>query len=557
MPRIPRATGRRSRAYKPRDPPLNYMSEKLSTQEVQVSTVNSGPKWKSWLFSKEDHREITKKYADETLDLMDQHDAEVAEISPEQEKKLVRKLWLTVLPLVCLVNATLFVDKNAISYASLTGVFQDMSLTKQDYNNIQTYFYVGYLLGQFPSHLAFQKLPISRYVTFVTATWCLLSLCTLGCKSYGGLSALRFFLGFFESGITPCVEHTIAMFFTVEEQAIVNPIFWVSCIGVDIPCGFISYGLQHTTVWRPWKWYWLFVGLLSALVSVACFFVYPDNPATARFFTVEERVHIVRRVKRSSRSSIEQKTFKTYQFVETVKDPITWLFVVAIFLNMLENSTTYEASIVYKALGFSNLTTTLLMVVQTGFGVFCAIAGSIALRIFRRQSVYVACVCLFVAWLGGMLAVTIPYDNKPGILAGIFMTRPNGTAYIIIFSLCTTTAAGYTKKLTRTALFMVAYSIANFISPQLWQSEYAPRYIVSWSVQIVCSFTLCPLCLLVIRYILLRRNRQRLAAMESDDGDDYGYIDENGENGEIVRQKVDVSMLDLTDLENKKFIYPL
>ncbi|KAG7736543.1 hypothetical protein KL923_004464 [Ogataea haglerorum] len=125
-------TGRRSRAYKPRDPPLNNMSEKLSTQEVQVSTVNSGPKWKSWLFSKEDHREITKKYADETLDLMDQHDAEVAEISPEQENKLVRKLWLTVLPLVCLVNATLFVDKNAISYASLTGVFQDMSLTKQD-----------------------------------------------------------------------------------------------------------------------------------------------------------------------------------------------------------------------------------------------------------------------------------------------------------------------------------------------------------------------------------------------------------------------------------------
>ncbi|KAG7819866.1 hypothetical protein KL909_004615 [Ogataea angusta] len=104
---------------------------------------------------------------------------------------------------------------------------------------------------------------------------------------------------------------------------------------------------------------------------------------------------------------------------------------------------------------------------------------------------------------------------------------------------------------------MVAYSVANFISPQLWQSEYAPRYIVSWSVQIVCSFTLCPLCLLVIRFILLRRNRQRLAAMENDDTEDYGYIDVKDDSGDVVRQKVDVSMLDLTDLENKKFIYPL
>jgi hypothetical protein len=36
-----------------------------------------------------------------------------------------------------------------------------------------------------------------------------------------------------------------------------------------------------------------------------------------------------------------------------------------------------------------------------------------------------------------------------------------------------------------------------------------------------------------------------------------GYIEQTTESGEIVKTKVDISMLDLTDLENKFFIYPL
>ncbi|KAH3669235.1 hypothetical protein OGAPHI_001356 [Ogataea philodendri] len=541
------------------------MSEKSETKANEsvrsnsVSKVETKSGWKNWFASTNDHREIDKKLADVTLDLIDQNGGKVAELTPEKEKKLKWKLWLTILPLVFVVNATLFIDKNAISYSSLTGVFKDMKLTKEDYNNTQTFFYVGYLVGQFPSHYLFQKFPISKYLTAATASWTLLSFCTLASKSYGGLSALRFFLGFAESGITPCLEHTITMFFTIEEQAIVNPIFWISCLGVDVPTGFIAYGLQYTSRWRPWKWYWTFVGIISAIVSTVCFLIYPDNPASSKLFSVEERVHIIERVKKSSRSSIEQKVFKKYQFFETLKDPVSWLFSLAIFFNMLENSTSYQSSIIYTSLGFNNFTTTLLMVIQKGFATVCAIAGSLLLWKFKKQSTLVAIVFTSISWLGALLAMCFPYSNKIGILAGVFLTNADGTAYIIIFSLCTTTAAGYTKKLTRTMMFMFAYSIANFISPQLWQPQYAPRYYVSWAIMLALSYTSCPVCLLIIRFILIRRNKARLQALaeEEDDDSEYGYIDVTDENGELVRQKVDASMLDLTDFENKRFIYPL
>lgn len=504
-------------------------------------------------------QEIEKKYADETYELIQNYDGEIGELTPEKEKKLVRKLWLTVLPIVFVVNATLFIDKDAISYSSLLGVFHDMDINKAKYNNIQTYFYVGYLIGQIPSHLLFQKIPVSKYITLATGCWALISFCTLASKSYGGMSCLRFFLGIVESGITPCLEHTISMFFTIEEQAYVNPIFWISCLGIDVPTGFIAYGLQFTTKWRPWKWYWLFVAILSTIVCILSFFLYPDNPASSILFTTEEKVHIIRRIKKQSKSAIEQKTFKKYQFIEAIKDPISWLFFLFCIMDMLENSTTYQASIIYTSLGFSNLTSTLLMVVQNGFSTFCGLCGSIALFLFKKQSCLVAAIFLIPAFAGALIAISIAYDNKPGLLAGIFLTRTNGTAYIIGLSLSQATAAGYTKRLTRTVLFMIAYGIGNIVSPQMWRPQYAPRYRVPWIIQLIFCWFLAPLTLLLIRTILSRRNKERLALMEQEDNDelDYGYIDTVDEEGNKIKQKVDISMLDLTDLENVRFIYPL
>lgn len=163
------------------------------------------------------------------------------------------------------------------------------------------------------------------------------------------------------------------------------------------------------------------------------------------------------------------------------------------------------------------------------------------------------------AFVGAIIAISISYENKAGLLAGIFMTRTNGTAYIIGLSLSQATAAGYTKRLTRTVMFMLAYGIGNIVSPQMWRPQYSPRYRLPWIIQIVFSWFLAPGVLLLIRFILSRRNKEKLTLLKEGTIDelDYGYIDSVDDEGTTVKKKVDVSMLDLTDLENLRFIYPL
>lgn len=396
----------------------------------------------------EDDVVVNKKYADVTLKLFQEHEKEAGPLTPEIEKRIRLKTWIFIFPIIFLVNFMLFWDKNAMGYASLLGLFEDADLDQEKYNNLQTIFYAGYIVFQIPSHLIFQRVRLSHYITGVTLVWTLTTLVQLSAKSFSHLAVIRFFLGCFESGVTPCLEHTIAMWYTPSEQAIINPIFWISCVAQGIPGGLIAYACQFVPGGvRPWKVYWGIIGGCSFILSISSFFLFPDNPATFRFFTVQERIHVIKRIKAATKSSIEQKVIKKEQIVEAVKDPITWLFGLFVFLSMLCNNISFQAAIIYKQLGFSNLDSTLVSVASAGFTTICSIVGSIALAYFRSQSAHVSTFFAAVALLGGLLAVSLPLHNSYGILAAIFLTNANANTFISSFSWSQSSAAGYSKRL--------------------------------------------------------------------------------------------------------------
>lgn len=510
----------------------------------------------------DDAKVVNLKYADVTLELFEQHEKEAGELTPELEKRIKRKLWFIIIPIVSFVNFMLFFDKNATGYASLLGMFEDLNLDQAKYNDLQTIFYAGYILFQVPSHLLFQRIKLSHYISGVTFVWTITTLTTLAAKNFTHLAIIRFILGCFESGVTPCLEHTMAMWFTPAEQAIINPIFWISCIAQGIPGGLLAYGVQFVPGdISPWKVYWSILGGLSFVLSISSFFFFPDNPATYRYFTVQERVHVIKRIKAATKSSIEQKTVKKDQVIEAVKDPITWLFGVFVLLSMLCNNISFQSAIIYKNLGISNLDSTLVSVASAGWTTFMSIAGSIALSIFRSQSAHFGTVCASIALLGGIITVSLPLHLSKGILAGIFLTNANANTFIASFSWCQSSAAGYSKKLVRTVVWSVFYGVSNLIAPQIWRAKDKPRYHLAWTICIVLSWFVAPLILQIIRFVLSRRNKQRRQFLQDiGDGkieDEHGFVTSYDSDGNEVKTEVDISMLDLTDLQNKRFIYPL
>lgn len=131
-------------------------------------------------------------------------------------------------------------------------------------------------------------------------------------------------------------------------------------------------------------------------------------------------------------------------------------------------------------------------------------------------------------------------------------------AYIVGLGWSTSSCAGNTKRYVRHLVAFFFYGIANVVAPQLWKGNQAPRYYVAWSLQIVLAFVLSPVIAGIITLILKLRNRERLQYIEEHRNALVGTVVKVDEQtGQTVDEQVDIANLDLTDLENKAFIYPL
>lgn len=503
----------------------------------------------------EGYRIVPSRDADTTLRFLEEHDDDVPEITPEQEKKLRRKVMWIIVSLTSLVNLILYSDKAVASYASIFEFWADTGLTQNKYNNSNTLFYVGYIIGQVNTVLI-QKVPIGRLLTVVVFIWSAIIFLHCAVYNVSGVYAIRFFLGFVESIALPVLNTTLGQFLTKEEKVATAPIFYSTCLGVTIPVGFIAYGLLN--VKNPpihiWKLFMITIGGWTFLVMIVVFFLYPNNPTDAWFLSTEEKVWVIRRVQRNTATSIEQKIIKRYQVVEALKDPISWLFGGFFLLQQLANNLTYQQNLLFTSIGnISNLDSTLVSVASGGFAAVMCVVATTTMIFYPNLTAFSVVFWTLPSFAASIALATLPWNKHIALLAMLCLASPLfGIPWILMFSWNTSTAGGYTKKLTRSIIVMVAYAVSNIISPQLWQERDAPRYRPAWIVQIVLSFFLAPLLALVIYVILKRRNATRLAKIENGEIITAGFVEQDGQ-----KVQVDIAALDLTDKENEAFIYPL
>ncbi|KAJ0420827.1 major facilitator superfamily domain-containing protein [Aspergillus carlsbadensis] len=502
--------------------------------------------------------------ADLAAEFMETHSHTAEPLTPAAQKALRRKLLFFILGTTVAVSLMMFIDKSTLSYGVLLGVMEETKIDNRQYNNLNTLFYAGYIIGQVPGQWLIQKTPLRYYVSGSVFLWSILIFLHCTATNYGGLIALRFILGMVEAPVLPALEVTMSMFFTPTLLHTLQPIFWISCVASPIPTGLLGYALLFSkSVVTPWKFFMITSGGLTFLLALWCLYIYPSNPMTARFLSESEKVHLIHTIQQKTRSSIEQKTFKPHQAREALTDPASWLFALAAFCLMLSNNLAFQQSLLYLQIGVSNLGSTLVWVASGGFASAVALVASFLLRSFPGYSALWASLWCVPAIAGGIGMVALPWDRTIPLLACLLLACNTwGMTYIISFGWATSSCAGYTKKTTRGAMFMAAYGISNIISPQLWNAGGAPRYYGTWAAQIVVSWVGTPVCLLGVRWVLVRRNRERIAWIREREAAGVSAVSAfltkgGGGADDGARKEVDVAMLDLTDLENRQFIYPL
>ena len=277
------------------------------------------------------------------------------------------------------------------------------------------------------------------------------------------------------------------------------------------------------------------------LLSVALFYVLPDNPASARWLTPEEKLMAVERT-RGNQQAVENKIVKWYQVREALTDPKTWLYALfSIATNIPNGAITNFGNIVITSFGYTSRQSLLL-------GTPCGAVEIVWILFFAwlatktNQRLYCAFLAFVVPLVGLIMMATATHTTA---LIGYYLVYGYPVGSVLILSLISANTAGYSKKVTVNAVNLIAYCVGNLVGPQTFQAKDAPDYHPAKIAMCVC-FGICMLVFLIIRWCYVRENTRRDVLMHSGDVDaNRTYTDK------------EAAELDLTDRENLSFRYSL
>ncbi|KAI4846836.1 putative MFS allantoate transporter [Aureobasidium sp. EXF-8845] len=482
--------------------------------------------------------------ADEALKAFMSHPGEVIELDEATNKRLLRKIDWNLMPVMCIVYGLNYLDKTTLSYASVMGLKKDTHLQGLDYQWLSSMFYFGYIAFEYPTNRLLQRLPLGKYSAVNIILWGM-TLCTFAAvKDFAGGVAVRFMLGVTESAVTPGFALLTSQWYTKKEQGSRTSI-WFSFNGfAQIFGGLVAYGIAkgtrlHGSSIEPWKIIFLVTGCLTICVGFIFLWVVPDSQLNARFLSKEDRVLAIERV-RCNQQGIGNKHFKMYQLKEALVDPLTWAFFfyalvadipnggISNFFSQLITSFGYtaEESLLYGTPGGA---------VEVIALILCGYLGD-----KYGNRLLISTSGLWISTLGMLLIVCLPLQNNIGRLFGYYLTQASPTPFVALLSLISTNVAGYTKKTTVAAIYLIGYCTGNIIGPQTFRPKDAPRYIPAEIVIIVC-YLLCIVDIVFIYWYCKRQNAKRATARASP-----SYV-------KLENQE----WLDLTDRENPEFVYTL
>ncbi|KAI9930749.1 hypothetical protein MW887_011506 [Aspergillus wentii] len=466
--------------------------------------------------------------------------------TPEQERKVLWKLDLILIPLMGICYMMQYMDKLALSQATLFNLREDLNLKGSDYTWTSAVFYFGYFAWSWPSSYLIVRLPLAKYLSVSVLVWGGVLMCHAGAKNFGGLVAARFFLGVGEAAIAPGFSLITGMFYKREEQPARQAAWFLgNCIATIIG-GVVAYGIGNikSTAVNSWQLLFIVLGTITAGISLFLVVLLPDTPKSAIFLTKTERAIAVQRTLKNKTGVLDAGAFKWDQAWKAVKDPQTWFLVLYTFsVNLCNGGITSFSSIIINGFGFSQIRSLLMQMPLGGAQVFFLILSSAVATYVPSTRIIMMIFNTTASMVGMILVMKLADDNMVGRLVGLSLGAVFATNIPLSLSIITSNVAGFTKKSTVSALLFIAYCVGNIVGPQFFIDSEEPSYPTGITAAMSgLAFGIFFLICLLVYYIWENRRRDAL----------YGSPSDLNENEELEQE-----LSNKTDREIESFRYVL
>ncbi|KAF7574307.1 UhpC, Sugar phosphate permease [Pyrenophora tritici-repentis] len=396
------------------------------------------------------------------------------------EKKLMRKLDLRLLPAVSILYLLSFLDRSNVANARIEGLTKDLNMTGNQYLTGLTLYFIGYVLFELPCNIILKRTTPKFWLPTLTLAWGVVATLMGVTQNREGFFAVRFFLGVTESGLFPGVVYYLSMWYKRNERQYRISLFFSCASLAGAFGGILAYGIAHMRNvggYAGWRWIFILEGLFTILVAIIAYWFISNYPDTVSWLSKDERAFIQARLKADSDATNEE-AFLWSEVLIAAKDVKVWLYAFAFHTMSLP---LYTLSLflptIIRDMGYTSAQSQLLTIppyaVATLFTIFWAILSE---RYARRALFILATTTVAIIGYIILLANTDP-KARPGIsYLGTFFAAV-GIYPSVALVLCwpAINVSGQTKRATANAMQISIGNLGAVLGTQLYRANSGPR----------------------------------------------------------------------------------
>ncbi|KEF58592.1 uncharacterized protein A1O9_06518 [Exophiala aquamarina CBS 119918] len=438
-------------------------------------------------------------------------------VTKQLEKRLLRKIDYTVLPLMGISMLISFLDRGNIGNARVLGMQKDTGLSNQQFLNIIMMFFLGYVLLELPACLSLRYVharfafgvPIMAFGIFVI----LMAFCT----SYAALMVLRVLVGLGEVFVNNAFIF-LTLWYKPEEVALRIAIMYTSTTIAGATSGLISYACGVTLEGHDglydWQWMFIIEGVMAVGIGVIVMIFLPGTPDEVAkkgslFIKKEEERQLIAARYHASHNTAGE-VFRASQLLVGIQDPKMWLGALTVGSGGvgLGAFSVFLPTLIH-AFGFDPLRTQLFVMVPYAFALVGMIASAlISKRIGQRAPVVLA--CLGTTILGFIILISVT-GQVASMVGACFVITGAYSGVVLSVSFVLTLHGGYTKRSLAVWLMQIVINVYSVAATQVYRTP--PRFYLGHGLALGL-YCLGFGCATTIWVICKRENAQKLRRRE-------------------------------------------
>ncbi|EIW60615.1 MFS general substrate transporter [Trametes versicolor FP-101664 SS1] len=301
------------------------------------------------------------------------------------------KMDLIVLPVTTMMFFLSSLDRSNIGNARVAGFQEQLGISDEQFSFALTITIIPYTIVNFPTN-ALQKLIGPRILLpSMVVLWGAVCAFQGLLRNYSGLLVCRFFLGLFEGGLLPGIVLYLSSFYPKRKLQLRIALLFSATSLASAFSGLLAAAIvKMDGVGGKPGWAWLFIleGAFTVLYGFAAFFMLPNTPTSARFFTEAEK-SIIRRTLHDDGIMLVDEHDKDYTWTEFGRaflQPHVILIALSGFFNgATVSGLAYFLPSIVKGLGYAGTRAQLMSVPPFAVtAVFSVVTSFLADRYARR-----------------------------------------------------------------------------------------------------------------------------------------------------------------------------